>query len=59
MTIMIKFSIYMLVHCHYLTSPLNATKISVMKVSHGGVVMFGPELLFLMYKCCFFGVFLR
>ena len=31
-------------------SLLNARKIAVMKVSHG---MFGPELLFLMYKCCF------
>ena len=29
------------------------------KVSEVDVCMFGPELLFSMYKCYFFGVFLR
>ena len=36
---------------------MNATTIAVMEVSHGRVVMFGPELLFSMYKCCFFACF--
>ena len=35
----------------------NGTKIAVMKVSQGGVVIFGPELLFLMYKFCFLACF--
>ena len=39
------------------SAPLNATKIPMMKVSHGRVVMFGPELLFLMYKCWFMACF--
>ena len=39
------------------SAPLNATEIAVMKVSHSRVVMFGPELLFLMYKCCFLACF--
>ena len=34
-------------------------KITVMKGSHGGVVMFGPELLFSMYNCCFLACFTR
>ena len=38
------------------STPLNATNIAVMKVSHDRVVMFRQELLFSMYKCCF-GVF--
>ena len=34
-------------------------KIAVMKVSHGLVVLFGPESIFLIYKNVVFGVFLR
>ncbi len=40
------------------STPLNATKIAVMKASHGRVVMCRPELLFSMYKCVFSNVFL-
>ena len=39
------------------SGPLNATKIAVKKVSDVDVCMFGPELLFLMYKCCFLASF--
>ena len=39
------------------SAPLNATKIAVMKDSHGRVVMFGSELLFSMYKYCFLACF--
>ena len=35
---------------------LNATKIGVMKVGDVEVVKVGPELLFLIYKCVFFGI---
>ena len=35
-----------------MSTSLNATKIAVTKVSHLGVV--GPELLFCIYKYCFF-----
>ena len=38
-------------------APLNATKIAVMKVSHVEVVRVGPELLFLVHKCCFLAFF--
>ena len=41
------------------SAQLNATKIAAMKVSHGGVVMFGLELLFSIYiLMLFIGVFL-
>ena len=39
------------------SAPLNATKIAVMKVSDVEVVRVRPELLFLIYKCCFFTCF--
>ena len=35
------------------STPPNATKIAEMKVSHHGLEIVGPELLFLIYKCCF------
>ena len=38
-------------------APLNATKIAVMKASHVEVVRVGPELLFLVHKCCFLTFF--
>ena len=41
------------------STPQNATKIAEMKVSHHGLEIVGPELLFSIYKCCFFGVCLR
>ena len=41
------------------STPPDATKIAEMKVSHHGLEIVGPELLFSIYKCCFFGVCLR
>ena len=41
------------------STPPNATKIAEMKVSQPGLVIVGPELLFSIYKCFFFGVCLR
>ena len=38
-------------------APLNAKKIAVKKVSDVGVSMFGPELKFSMYKCCYLACF--
>ena len=35
------------------STPPNATKIAEMKVSHHGLEIVGPELLFSIYKCCF------
>ena len=35
------------------STPPNATKIAEMKVSHLGLEIVGPELLFSIYKCCF------
>ena len=50
-------------HTHINSSagaPLNATKIAVMKVSHLGVTVIGPELVLLIYKMLFFvGFFAR
>ena len=41
-------------HINYSAStPPNATKIAEMKVSHHGLEIVGPELLFSIYKCCF------
>ena len=39
------------------SAPPNATKIAVKKVSDVVVYMFGPELSFSMYKCCFLACF--
>ena len=39
------------------SAPPNATKIAVKKVSDVDVCMFGPELQFSMYKCCFLACF--
>ena len=39
------------------SEPRNAKKIAVNKVSEADVSMFGPELYFSMYKCCFFACF--
>ena len=41
------------------STPPNATKIAEMKVSQPGLVIFGPELLFSIYKCFFFSLFAR
>ena len=41
------------------STPPNATKIYEMKVSHHGLEIVGPELLFSIYKMLFFGVCLR
>ena len=41
------------------SAPLNATQIAVMKVSDVEVTKVGPELLFLIYKCCFLVIFAR
>ena len=35
------------------STPPNDTKIAEMKVSHHGLEIVGPELLFSIYKCCF------
>ena len=43
----------------FASAPLNATKIAVMKVSHGRVVMFGPEFYFGCINIVFWRVFLR
>ena len=39
------------------SAPLKTTTIAVMKVSDVVVVLVGPELLFLIYKCCFWAFF--
>ena len=51
------------VTCRHITiissasAPLNSKKITVKKVSDVDVGMFGPELQFSMYKCCFLACF--
>ena len=40
------------------SAPLNATE-KLVKVSHHGVVIVGPELLFSIYRCCFLEFFVR
>ncbi len=39
------------------SAPPNAKKIAVKKVGDVDVCMFGPELYFSMYKCCFLACF--
>ena len=39
------------------SAPPNATKIAVKQVSGANVIMFGPELYFSTYKCCFMACF--
>ena len=39
------------------SASLNATEIAVKKVSDVAVCMFGPELQFSMYECCFLACF--
>ena len=41
------------------STPPNATKIAEMKVSHHGLEIVGPELLFSIYKCYFWILFAR
>ena len=42
---------------YFASSPLNASNITVMKVSDVDVVRVRPELLFSIYKCCFLACF--
>ena len=41
------------------STPPNATNIADMKVSHNGLEIVGPELLFSIYKCCLLELFAR